>query len=248
MVSAWATANHLVLAQQKAEEKSSELKAIPGLLRLLDISGCIVTIDAMGAHPEIAEQIVEQKADYLLAIKGNQGHLYEDMQLFFKLSQENNFQRVESTHHRTVNKNHGRIEIRECWAISGDDSLQFLRKYGQWKGLQSIVMVTSQRDVAGKTSSLTRYYISSMDNNAEKILDAARSHWGIENSLHWVLDVVMREDDSRVRKDNAPDNLAMLRHIALNLLKQEKTLKRGVAGKRLKAAMNPDYLLKVVSV
>ena len=134
------------------------------------------------------------------------------------------------------------------WSISGEDSLQFLRKYGQWKGLQSIVMVTSQREAAGKTSSLTRYYISSMDNNAEKILHAARSHWGIENSLHWVLDVVMREDDSRICKDNAPENMATLRHIALNLLRQEKTLKRGVAGKRLKAAMNPDFLLKVLTV
>ena len=218
------------------------------MLGLLDISDCIITIDAMGAHPQIAEQIVEQQGDYLLAIKGNQGHRREDVQLFFKLSQENNFQKVVSTYHRAVNKNHGRLEIPECWAISGEDSLRFLRKYGQWKVVQSIVMVTSQGEIAGKPSTLTRYYISSMDNNAEKFLHAARSHWGIENSLHWVLDVVLRGDDSRVRKDNAPQNMAMLRHIALNLLRQEKTLKRGVAGKRLKVAMNPDYLLKAVSV
>ncbi len=181
-------------------------------------------------------------------MKDNQLHLHEDIGLFFKLAHENNFQKVESTYHKTVNKDHGRIEIRECWAISGADSLQFLRKYRQWEGLESIVMVTSERRLADKTTSQTRYYISSMANDAEKILHAARSHWGIENSLHWILDVVMREDDSRIRKDNAPANMVLLRHIALNLLKQERTLKRGIAGKRLKAALNPDYLLKVLTV
>lgn len=247
MVSAWATGSHLVLAQQKVDEKSNEITAIPELLRLLDISGCIITIDAMGAQTEIAEQIIEQDADYLLTIKENHPHLHEDIQLFFKLAQQNNFQKVEHTYHRTVNKEHGRIEIRECWAISGENSLQFLRKYKQWKGLKTIVMVTSQRQLATKTTAETRYYISSMPNNAEKILHAARSHWGIENSLHWVLDVAMNEDDSRIRKHNAPANMAILRHIALNLLKQEKSLKRGIRGKRLKAAMNPDYLLKVLT-
>jgi predicted transposase YbfD/YdcC len=248
VVSAWATANHLVLAQQKVDEKSNEITAIPELLRLLDIHGCIITIDAMGARPEIAEQIIDQGADYLLTIKDNQPHLHEDIRLFFKLSHENSFQKVASTYHRTVNKAHGRLEIRECWAISGEDSLQFLRKHSQWKGLKSVAMVTSERQLADKTTRQTRYYITSMPNDAEKILHAARSHWGIENSLHWVLDVAMGEDDSRIRKDNAPTNMNMLRHIALNLLKQERTLKRGVVGKRLKAAMNPDYLLKVLSV
>jgi len=248
MVSAWATASHLVLAQQKVDEKSNEITAIPELLRLLDISGCIITIDAMGAQTEIAEQIVEQGADYLLTIKKNQPHLHEDMQLFFKLAHQNNFQKVEHTYHRTVNKDHGRIEIRECWAISGEDSLQFLRKHRQWKGLKTIAMVTSRRQLATKTTTETRYYISSLPNDAEKVLCSARSHWGIENSLHWILDVAMSEDASRIRKDNAPANMAILRHIALNLLKQEKSLKRGIQGKRLKAAMNPDYLLKMLTV
>lgn len=248
VVSAWATANHLVLAQQKVDEKSNEITAIPELLRLLDISGCIITIDAIGAQPEIAKQIIDQEADYLLTIKDNQPHLHEDIRLFFKLSHENNFQKVESTYHRTVNKDHGRLEIRECWVISGKDSLQFLRKHSQWEGLKSIVMVTSERHLPDRTTTQTRYYITSLPNNAAQILQSVRSHWGIENSLHWVLDVAMGEDDSRIRKDNAPTNMNMLRHIALNLLKQERTLKRGVAGKRLKAAMNPDYLLKVLSV
>lgn len=248
VVSAWATANHLVLGQQKVDEKSNEITAIPELLGLLEVSGCIVTIDAMGCQTEIAEQIIDQGADYVLTVKDNQAHLHEDIAFFFELAQKNDFQKVDHTYDRTVNKGHGRLEIRQCWAISGADSLQFLRGHEQWKGLQTIAMVHSQRQVNGQTTAETRYYISSLANDAKKILHAARSHWGVENSLHWVLDVAMGEDDSRIRKDNAPESMAVLRRIALNLLKQEKTLKRGIAGKRLKAALSPDYLLKVLSV
>jgi len=248
VVSAWATANHLVLGQQKVDEKSNEITAIPELLRLLEVSGCVVTIDAMGCQTEIAEQIIDQGADYVLTVKDNQPHLHEDIAFFFELAHKNDFQKVDHTYDRTVNKGHGRLEIRQCWAISGEDSLQFLRDHDQWEGLQTIAMVHSQRQVNGKTTAETRYYISSLANNAKKILHAARGHWGVENSLHWVLDVAMGEDDSRIRKDNGPESMAVLRRIALNLLKQEKTLKRGIAGKRLKAALSPDYLLKVLSV
>ena len=248
IVSAWATANHLVLGQQKVNEKSNEITAIPELLRLLDVKGCIVTIDAMGCQTKIAEQIIDQGADYVLAVKENQSHLYEDIDLFFQLAHQNDFQRVNHTYDRTVNKGHGRIETRQCWAISGEDSLQFLRDHDQWIGLQTIAKVNSRRQVNGKTTTETRYYISSLTNDAKKILHAARGHWGVENSLHWVLDVAMGEDDSRIRKDNAPESMAILRRIALNLLKQEKTLKRGIQGKRLKAALSPDYLLKVLTV
>jgi predicted transposase YbfD/YdcC len=248
VISAWATANHLVLGQRKVDEKSNEITAIPELLRLLDVSGCIVTIDAMGCQTEIAEQIIDQEADYVLTVKENQGHLYEDIDLFFQLAHQNDFQKVNYTFDRTVNKGHGRIETRQCWAISGEDSLQFLRDHEQWKGLRTIAKVNSQRQVKSKITIETRYYISSLPNDAKKILQAARSHWGVENSLHWVLDVAMGEDDSRIRKDNAPENMAALRRIALNLLKQEKTLKRGIQGKRLKAALSPDYLLKVLTV
>jgi predicted transposase YbfD/YdcC len=247
VVSAWATANHLVLGQQAVGEKANEIPAIPALLRLLDVSGCIVTIDAMGCQDDIAEQIVTQKADYVLAVKNNQPHLRENIDLFFRLAQQNDFQKVTADYARTVNKNHGRIEIRECWAITGPDSLQFLRDYDRWKGLRTIAMVTSQRQVHGQTTTETRYYISSLPNDAATLLRAVRSHWGVENSLHWVLDVAMGEDASRIRKDRAPENMALLRRIALTLLKQEKTLKRGVQGKQLKAAMNPDYLLRVLS-
>lgn len=247
IVSAWATANHLVLGQQKVNDKSNEITAIPELLRLLEINGCIVTIDAMGCQTEIAEQIIDQGADYLLTVKGNQPHLLEDMAFFFKLAEQDEFRKVDHTYARTVNKGHGRIETRRCWVISGEENLQFLRDLGQWKHLRSMVKITSERQTDGKTTSETRYYITSLAAEATKLLKAARSHWEVENSLHWVLDVVMGEDDSRIRKEFAPENMAVLRRIAVNLLKQEKTLKRGIKGKRLKAAMNPDYLLKVLS-
>lgn len=248
VVSAWATANHLVLGQQTVEEKSNEITAIPELLRLLDVSGCIVTIDAMGCQTDLAEQVVKQKADYVLAVKDNQLHLHEDMALFFRLAEQNDFQKVDSSYVRTVDKNHGRLEIRQCWAITGEDSLHFLRDYDRWHGLRTLAKVTSQRQVNGHTSTETRYYISSLPNDAALILKAARSHWGVENGLHWVLDVAMSEDTSRIRKDHAPENMALLRRIAVTLLRQEKTLKRGVQGKQLKAAMNPGYLLRVLSV
>jgi len=246
LVSAWATANHLVLGQVKVADKSNEITAIPALLELLALKGCIVTIDAMGCQREIAAQIVAQEADYVLAVKDNQPHLLEDMRLFFKLSQENDFAKVTHSYHRTVNSGHGRVETRECWAISGQESLAFLRNHEQWAGLTSIAMVRSRRQIGADWSEETRYYISSLAGDARRILAAARSHWGIENSLHWVLDVAMGEDDNRVRSDHAPENMAIMRHIVLNLLKQEKTQKLGIQGKRLKAALNPDYLLKIL--
>lgn len=246
LVSAWATANHLVLGQLKVADKSNEITAIPELLHLLELNGCIVTIDAMGCQTDIAEQIVDQGADYVLAVKENQLHLLEDMGLFFDLAQQNDFATVEHTYHRTVNAGHGRVETRECWAIAGQESLSFLRGATNWSGLRTIAMVRSRRQLGQESSEETRYYISSLPNDARRILHAVRSHWGIENSLHWVLDVAMGEDNSRIRKDHAAENMSLLRRMALNLLKQEKTLKRGIQGKRLKAALTPDYLLKVL--
>ncbi len=246
LVSAWATANHLVLGQRPVEEKSNEIRAIPELLRLLEVEGCIVTIDAIGCQTDIAQEIVEQGADYLLTVKENQPHLLEDMTLFFELAMQNDFAKVAHTYQRTVNSGHGRVEVRECWAISGEESLDFLRGAMNWPGLTTIAMVRGRRQVGQESSEETRYYVSSLANDAERILRAARSHWGVENSLHWVLDVAMAEDQSRVRKDHAPENLALLRRMTLSMLKQEKTLKRGIQGKRLKAALSPDYLLKVL--
>lgn len=246
MVSAWATENHLVLGQVKVKGKSNEITAIPVLLALLDVTGCIVTIDAIGTQTEIAQQIIDQGGDYLLPVKKNQKQLYEDIALFFKLAQENEFAKVNHTYHRTSSGGHGRIEIRECWAISGPESLAFLRGIDKWPGLQTIVMMQFERRIKHKVTRQTHYFITSVANDAQKILAAKRSHWGIENELHWVLDVAFREDDSRVRQGNAAQNLAILRHMAINLLKQEKTAKGGIKSKRLQAAWNNDYLVKVL--
>lgn len=247
MISAWATANRIVLGQRKAGNRSTEVTAIPKLLKLLDISGCIVTIDAIGTQTKIAAQIIKQGADYLLPVKENQANLLADIALFFKLAEKDGFAKVGHTYQRTVDNNHGRMEIRECWAIDGADNLEFLRGAADWPGLQTIVQIRSERRLKQKSEVKVRYFITSLANDARQILAAKRAHWGIENSLHWVLDVAFREDDSRVRQGNADQNLAILRHVALNLLKQEKTARGGIKAKRLQAGWNEDYLVKVLS-
>lgn len=247
MISAWATANGLVLGQYKISGRSSERTAIPKLLKLLDIHGCIITIDAIGTQPKIAAQIVHQGADYLLPVKENQPHLLEDIALFFKLAEHNGFARVSHSYHRTVDNNHGRMEIRACWAVDGPENLDFLRGADAWPQLRTIVMMRSERRLKQKRSVETRFFITSLANDARQILAAKRAHWGIENRLHWVLDMAFREDDSRVRQGNADQNLAILRHMALNLLKQEKSAKGGIKAKRLQAGWNEDYLVKVLT-
>jgi len=248
MVSAWAEENEIVLGQRKVDEKSNEIAAIPELLKILAISGCIVTIDAIGTQTHIAQTIVEAQADYVLSVKENQGHLFEDISVLFAVDQAHDFKYASLAYHQEINKGHGRIEVRECWCTSDPAYLNLIRDRENWVELRSIAMVVSTRMVGDKQTKKTRYYISSLPSDPEKILHIVRRHWAIENELHWVLDVALKEDLSRVRKDQAPENLAVLRHIALNLLKQEKTAKGGIHAKQLQAAWKEDYLLKVLSV
>jgi predicted transposase YbfD/YdcC len=243
MVNAWATQNQLVLGQTKVADKSNEITAIPELLRLLDISGCIVTIDAIGTQSEITETIVDAGGDYLLAVKENQGHLFEDIQCIFGVDAAQGMKYAQYQYVKSVSKGHGRIEVRECWATDREEYLSLVRNRQQWKGLKSIVRIISQR----QTSEVqTRYFISSLPADAKTILKAKRSHWKIENQLHWVLDIAFREDESRVRQDHGAENLAVLRLMALNLLKNEKTAKGGIHAKRLQAGWNNDYLLTIL--
>jgi predicted transposase YbfD/YdcC len=246
MVSAWATANHLVLGQVKVDEKSNEITAIPQLLQALEVAGCIVTLDAMGCQTEIAEQIIDREADYVLALKDNQGHLYEDVVRLFDDLEESQYQAYPFDYDKTVNKDHGRIEIRQCWTISDPQILQHLRGYVHWKSLATVSHIRAERRIGAEQSCEDRYHIASLT-GAKRVLTVVRSHWGIENELHWTLDLAFDEDRCRVRKDHGPENFALLRHIALNLLKHETTCKRGIKAKRLLAAWKQDYLLKVLT-
>jgi len=244
MVSAWAAENKLVLGQVKVDDKSNEITAIPKLLHLLELSGCIVTIDAMGCQKEIAAQIIAQKADYVLALKGNHSGMLEDVQELFAYAAEINY--VDCDYHKTIDKGHRRIEIRECWTTSAADYFPFVRNASAWANLRTLAMVRAERRQADKITVETRYFLSSLESKADKLLSAIRTHWTIENQLHWVLDVAFDEDQSRIRKDHAAQNFAILRHCALNLLKQEPSAKCGIQAKRKKAGWSTNYLLKVL--
>ena len=246
LVSAWAAQNTLTLGQVRTEEKSNEITAIPQLLRQLELQGCIVTIDAMGCQREIAQQIVDGGADYVLAVKENQGQLYEGIRDLFEGAAALGFDGVPYDYAHTVNKGYGRVERRECWVVTAADCLDYLDPQGQWPQLKAAIKVVGHRETVEGSASQPRYYISSLAASAGQLQDAVRGHWSIENSLHWTLDVTFREDQCRVRKDHGPQNLASLRQISHNLLKNENTLKVGIQGKRLNAVWREDYLLKVL--
>lgn len=247
MVSAWASQNRLVLGQVKVDDKSNEITAIPALLRLLVVRGCIVTLDAMGCQTEIAAQIIEQEGDYELALKKNHGRLYQEVERLFQDALADPTGPIPVQTHQTIEKGHGRIEKRQCWTISHPDYLTYLDPQGRWAGLQTVVRLESQRQIRDKLTQEVRYYLSSLSGDPTLHLQVIRSHWSIENQVHWTLDVAFREDDCRVRQGYAPENLAVLRHIALNLLKQERSVKLGVQNKRLRAGWDNEYLLKILS-
>ncbi len=246
MVSAWSSENGIVLAQDKVGDKSNEIIAIPALLELLDLANCIITIDAMGCQTKIAQKIVASDADYVLALKKNQEKLHEIVEVLF--SDPDEIKATNCDYHKEVNKGHGRIEIRQCWATDDEEYLKYIeQELGHWEGLQSLIMVKSERRINGDSSTEARYFISSLPPDARHLLHTIRSHWGIENKLHWVLDMSFREDESRVRQGNATENLAIMRHLCLNLLKREMTAKCGIKAKRLKAGWDMNYLFKVLS-
>lgn len=233
MVSAWATTNKLVLAQRKVNSKSNEITAIPELIKVLDISGCIVTIDAIGCQKEIINLISQKDGDYIIALKKNQKSLYEKTEFLFKEAISKRCEGFSASHYSTDESGHGREEIRNYLMLT--DISNQIDSDNKWEKLKSIGMVEAVRTENGKTTVETRYYISSLNLDAKKFGESVRSHWGIENSLHWVLDVALNEDNCRIRKDNAPQNFAILRHIAVNLLGQEKTKKLGIKNKQFLA-------------
>jgi len=238
MVSAWACANRLVLGQEATAEKSNEITAIPKLLELLDVKGCLITIDAMGCQTAIAKQIIDQQGDYVLGLKDNQPLLHEAVDDYFTLAKANHFKGIAHDYREETDKEHGRLEIRRYWIC---EDLKTLPNPERWAGLRSIGMVERESISSEKTSIERRFFINSIAADATLFAQAVRAHWGIENRLHWRLDVVMREDDCQIKKDNSPAVMAMVRHLTLNLFEKNITAKLSLKQKRFKAALSDDF-------
>ncbi len=252
MVSAWATNARLVLGQVKVDEKSNEITAIPELLDLLDIAGCLITIDAMGCQKAIATKIHEKKGQYVLALKRNHPGFISDIELFLEHAIANNFEDLVTSVCTTLGKDHGRIETREYRLVDLPEGIAWSDERRDWPGLMSVGIVTSTRQIGDKVSVETRYFITSVSaahkSGILRFARAQRSHWGIENSVHWVLDIVFDEDRCRIRKGNAPENMSIMRHIALNLFRQDKETKCSIKGKRLLASWDISYLEHVLGI
>lgn len=247
IVTAWSSSHQLVLGQKKVDKKSNELTAIPELIEMLEIAGSVITIDAMGCQKDIASLIIKKKGDYILALKGNQKLLYQAVKEWFEVARKtDNLGKKEYNYYEQVESGHHRGEKRQVWTLDVSE-LPPLHNQALWAGLKTVVMIVSERRLWNKTTTEARFYLSSLSSNAEKIAGAIRSHWGIENTLHWTLDVTFSEDKSRIRKEHSPENFALLRRLAINLLKQEKTSKQSLKMKRYRAAMDNNYLVKILN-
>jgi predicted transposase YbfD/YdcC len=243
VVSAFAAGQRMVLGQTKVDDKSNEIVAIPALLELLAIEGAVVTIDAMGCQRAIAQKIIDKRADYILALKGNQGTLRDDVELYAREQKAVGFTDAHISRDETVDGDHGRIETR---TVTVFQDVEWLQKEHQWPGLKSVVMVESKRESAGKAEAETRFYITSLVLLAKALGPMIRSHWMIENGLHWVLDMIFRDDECRVRTDNAPANLTIVKHIALNVLRTGKS-KDSLRMRRKVAAWDDEALARYIA-
>lgn len=244
-VSAWSSEHGLSLAQEKVDSKSNEIKAIPLLLKLLDLRGATVTLDAMGTQFAIAQQIRKAGGNYNLALKGNQGKLSKQVEKWFKEAESHDWQGIEYSYNETFDSKHHRTEARQVWSVSVNQ-LPSLHRQEIWHGLSSVIMVKSTRVLWNKTTTAVRFYISSLEPDAERDSHIIRSHWSIENGCHWVLDVVFHEDASRIRKGNGAQNFGTLRRLSLNLLKKEPS-KRSLKMKRYLAGIDNDFLLEILA-
>lgn len=244
-VSAWSSEHGLVLAQQKVERQSNEITAVPLLLRLLNLKGAVVTLDAMGTQTAMAKQIKQAEGDYVLALKGNQGKLSQQVEAWFAPVQASGWQGVDYSYHETVETGHHRIETRQVWAVPVNQ-LPTLHRQPQWTGLTTVVMVRSTRQLWNHTTTECRFYLSSLSADARRHAQVIRSHWSVENSLHWVLDVTFDEDASRIRQGYAAENLGLLRRLSVNLLKREPS-KLSLKMKRYKAGIDNDFLLQILA-
>jgi predicted transposase YbfD/YdcC len=243
-VSAWSSEHGLVLAQQKVENKSNEITAVPQLLKLLNLKGAVVTLDAMGTQTKIARQIFEGGGDYVLALKGNQSNLHQQVEDWFLQANPLSDRGIEYSYHETVEKSHHRIETRQAWAVPVSQ-LPPLHRQKEWVGLSTVVMVRRYRQSWKETTTEIQFYLSSLEAFARRHNQVIRSHWTVENSLHWVLDVTFNEDASRIRSGYAAQNLSLLRHLSVNLLKQEPS-KMSLKMKRYKAGIDNDFLIKIL--
>lgn len=247
VISAFAHAQGIVISQAKVDDKSNEISAIPGLLDKLKIKGAIITADAMATQTEIVDKIVEKEADYILALKGNQGRLYDDVRIFFEEQHANYWPDTDPAYHEELDYGHGRIETRKCWVLEDIDWLNL--RHPDWKNLNSIIMIESIRDFKNKNKIETsvRFYISSLEADAVKIANSVRNHWSIENNLHWSMDVIFRDDLNNTSNDNGAMNLHMIKQTALNMLKRKIDQKRkSIKIKRKIANWSNDYLMDIL--